>query len=71
MTDPIISKDMIRAKAREAHARGVGRDEHNFNWHSACAIAAWQEEWDLCEAKEGCAFFRTQAEVIVAEVSPP
>lgn len=70
MTDPIISKDMIRAKARAAHARGAGRDDHGFNWHSACAIATWQEEWDLCEAGDSCAFFRKQAEVVM-EVSPP
>jgi hypothetical protein len=58
--DPIISKDMIRAKARAAHARGAGRDDHGFNWHSSCAIETWQEEWDLC-----------QADAEQLEVSPP
>lgn len=67
MTDPIISKDMIRAKARAAHAKGAGHDDHGFNWHSTCAIDTWQEEWDLCERQETCAFFRKQAEVVVAE----
>jgi len=71
MTDPIISKDMIRQKARAAHARGVGRDDHGFNWHSEAAISVWQEEWDRCERQENCAFFRKHADVLVAEVSPP
>jgi hypothetical protein len=71
MTDPIISKALIKAKARAAHARGAGRDDHGFNWHAACAIETWQEEWDRCERQEGCAFFRQQAEVLTAEVSPP
>lgn len=58
--EPIIPKDMIRAKARAAHARGVARDDHGFNWHCEGAIKVWQEEWDLCDA---------DAEQL--EVSPP
>jgi hypothetical protein len=46
MNDPIISRDTIRAKARRAFARGAGRDDHGFNWHSRDAIATWQGEWD-------------------------
>lgn len=49
MDNAIISRDMIRAKARSAHARGAGRDEHGFNWHSAEAIEVWQAAWDECE----------------------
>ncbi|MDK6077920.1 hypothetical protein [Massilia varians] len=71
MTDPIISKDMIRDKARAAHARGAGRDDHGFNWHAECAIATWQEEWDRCAQQDGCAFFRKQDEAQQLEVSPP
>jgi len=52
MDTPIISLDMIRAKARAAFARGVGRDGHNFNWHSTDAIATWQAEWDKCAAEQ-------------------
>jgi hypothetical protein len=46
-----VPRSMIEAKARAAHARGVGRDEHNFNWHSYAAIAVWQTEWDRCHAE--------------------
>jgi len=52
MDTPIISLDMIRAKARAAFARGVGRDGYNFNWHSTDAIATWQAEWDRCAAEQ-------------------
>ncbi|MEH6435799.1 hypothetical protein [Massilia sp. DD77] len=60
MSDPIISIAMIQAKARAAFARGKGRDDHGFNWHSACAIETWQKEWDRCAV---------EAEQL--EVSPP
>lgn len=46
MDDPVISRDMIQAKARDAFARGVERDDHGFNWHSVEAIATWQAAWD-------------------------
>ena len=49
MDNAIITRDMIRAKARSAHARGAGRDGHGFNWHSTEAIKVWQAEWDRCE----------------------
>ncbi len=49
MTDQIIPIERIQAKARSAFARGDGRDDHGFNWHSP-AIAAWQHEWDRCAA---------------------
>lgn len=45
MTDEIISRDMIAAKARSAFQRGAGRDDHGFN-PGAPAIEAWQQEWD-------------------------
>jgi len=49
----IISRDMIQAKARAAFARGAGRDDHGFNWHSIDAIATWQEAWDACAVEAG------------------
>jgi len=49
--EPIITRDHIRAKARNAHARGAGRDEHGFNWHAVEAIKVWQTEWDRCQAE--------------------
>jgi hypothetical protein len=67
MDQSIISRDMIEAKARAAFRRGVGREEHNFNWHSTEAIAVWQAEWDRCAA-EAWGF---SLEEPVAEVSPP
>lgn len=47
-----VPRSAIEGKARAAFARGVGRDGHNFNWHSEGAIKVWQEEWDLCQADE-------------------
>jgi hypothetical protein len=61
MTEPIISRAMIVDKAREAFARGTGRDDHGFNWHSVDAIATWQDAWDACAAAAGQ----------LVEVSPP
>jgi hypothetical protein len=52
MTDQIITEDHIRAKARSAFDRGVGRDEHQFNWHSTAAIQVWQAEWDRCAVEQ-------------------
>jgi hypothetical protein len=46
--DQIISRDMIRAKARSAFVRGLDRDDHGFN-SGAPAIADWQAEWDRCQ----------------------
>lgn len=60
MSDQIISRDMIRAKARNAFDRGAGRDDHGFNWHSTDAIETWQDEWDRCAV-----------EASQLEVSPP
>jgi hypothetical protein len=48
----IVSRDMIREKARAAHARGAGRDQHGFNWFCTAVISTWQHEWDLCEAEK-------------------
>jgi hypothetical protein len=48
MDQPVISRDAIRAKARAAHKRGAGRDDHHMNEGSP-AIADWQDEWDQCE----------------------
>lgn len=42
---PIISRETIRARARRAFTAGLGRDEHNMNWHAA-AVVVWQGEWD-------------------------
>lgn len=42
---PIISRELIREKARDDFAAGKGRDEHGFNWHAA-ALEDWQQEWD-------------------------
>lgn len=47
MDDPIISRDMIRARARKAFAQGRGRDEHGMNPGSP-AVVDWQDEHDRC-----------------------
>lgn len=49
MSDPIISRDHIRAKARAAFAAGKGRDDHGMN-PGAAAIADWQDAWDRAYA---------------------
>lgn len=48
MDASIVSVAMIEAKARDAFARGVGRNEHGFN-PGAPVIETWQAEWDRCE----------------------
>lgn len=50
-----IGAHLIVNKARSAHARGDGRDEHGFNWHSHHAINVWQAEWDRCDAESRAA----------------
>lgn len=65
--EPIISRDMIRQKARAAFQRGAGRDDHGFNWHCVAAIATWQDEWDRCAA-EAWGFELDQQ---LAEACPP
>lgn len=67
MDHSIISRDMIKAKAREAFARGAGRDDHGFNWHSTAVIATWQHEWDLCAAEHS----RETGNQQLAEACPP
>jgi hypothetical protein len=57
---------MIQAKALAAHARGVARDKHEFNWHSYAAIAVWQHTWDLCEAED----LRARADQAAQQLEP-
>lgn len=64
MTFQIISRQMIRDKARAAFNRGVRRDDHGFNWHSTEAINTWQAEWDFCAQQ------KRQAQVVVEAVEP-
>ena len=64
MEGSIISRDMIREKARAAHARGATRDQHGFNWFCTAVISTWQHEWDLCEAEK-------QQATQLAEACPP
>lgn len=67
--EPIISRDMIAAKARAAFAQGAGRDDHGFNWHSTAAIDVWQAEWDVCLAEQQQD--RDWAAQQLAEACPP
>ncbi len=48
--DQIVTRDMIRDRARQAFARGVGRNDHHMN-PTAPAVADWQAEWDRCAAE--------------------
>lgn len=47
--EQIVTREMIRERAREAFARGRGRDDHHMN-PTAPAVADWQAEWDRCAA---------------------
>lgn len=67
MDTSIVSRDMIKAKARAAHARGAGRDDHGFNWFCTAVISIWQYEWDLCEAERS----RESGNVQQLEACPP
>lgn len=58
---PIIPRELIRDKERAAFNRGVGREDHGFNWHSTSAIEVWQAEWDFCAQQ------KRQAQVVVGE----
>lgn len=49
MTDHIISRETIRARARAAFEAGAGRDDHNMNWH-APALRTWLHEYDRLAA---------------------
>lgn len=70
MDAPIIPVAMIEEKARAAYARGAGRDDHGFNWHSTTAIDVWQAEWDRCAAAEA-AKLTVKPMLAQVEVSPP
>lgn len=43
----IVTREHIRALARRAFAAGLGRDDHNMNWHAA-ALREWRDQYDLC-----------------------
>jgi hypothetical protein len=43
MTEQIITRTHIRAKARRDFAAGQSRDEHDFNWHAACLFEYFDE----------------------------
>lgn len=51
MDDNIVSRETIRQRARDAFARGAGRDDHGMNWFVP-ALVDWQAEWDRCAAAE-------------------
>lgn len=51
MNDQIISRNMIRARARRAFAAGRSRADHNMN-PGAAAIETWQHEHDRLAAEK-------------------
>lgn len=61
MDHSIISRDLIRRKARTAFAKGLPRDAHNMN-PASLALQDWLDEYDrcadaaqpVCEATSGC-----------------
>ena len=50
MTEQIIPRASIRAKARAAFDRGLSRDSHCMNPGSP-ALFDWLEEYDRCAAQ--------------------
>lgn len=69
MDDPIISRSLIRDKARSAFGRGVLRHQHGMK-PDASALADWLDEWDRCAAAEA-AKLTVKPMLELAEVSPP
>lgn len=67
MDQPIISRDLIRDKARAAFNRGVKRNQHNIP-PDAPALVDWLDEWDRCAA--AAEHTRTLVKHLV-EISPP
>ena len=67
MCDQIVSRSMIFDRGAAAFNAGHPRDSHNMNWHSP-ALPDWLAGWDHA-AQESCAFFRKQAEIVVAEAA--
>jgi len=71
MTESIISRETIRARARAAFQRGAGRNDHKMN-PDAAAVADWQTEWDCCAAEQVQDQRRKSGTVLQQlEVSPP
>ena len=67
MDEPIFPVAITQESARDAHARGAGRDDHNMNWHAA-RLPVWQAEWDRCEKSRARG---NQTAQQLDEVSPP
>lgn len=53
MTDQIVSRETVRARARAAYARGAARDSHHMNLN-APALVDWLEEFDRCAQFDRC-----------------
>lgn len=53
MTDQIVSRETIRARARAAFARGAARDSHRMN-PDAAALVDWLDEFDRCAQFDRC-----------------
>lgn len=69
MTDQIVSRESMRARGRNAFNAGRSRDSHDMNpW--AAALADWHQGYDQA-AQEWRRVARPQAQVVLAEVSPP
>jgi hypothetical protein len=50
LTDQIVSRDTIRARARRAFEAGRSRDDHCMNWH-APALVDWLAEYDRLDSE--------------------
>lgn len=64
MTDLALTvREHVRQKARADHATGRPRSAHNMN--PSQARTTYEAEWDWCDQQ------KKQAQVVLAEVSPP
>lgn len=67
MTDHIVPRAHIIAKAQRDHAAGKKRDDHGFNWHALC-LPAYLAEFDrLAESQQSHAAPAGRARVDLAQ----
>lgn len=67
--EQIVSGDTMRARGRNAFNAGRSRDSHGMN-PCAAALADWHQGYDQA-AQDWRRVTCPQAQVVLAEVSPP
>jgi hypothetical protein len=70
MTESIISRETIRARARSAFATGQSRDSHGMN-PGAAALVDWLAEYDRLTAERANDISRESRRALRAAKNPP